>query len=181
MKIISKFLLVIWRIWFYFLTSIPVILLSPIWLVSLFVPNGYSFIFWLARNLWAPFVLFGCGFYVSKVNFFKEPDQNYILVANHSSYIDVMVMFRMSSTPFVFVGKKELVKIPIFGFLYKRAVIMVDRSSSKSRFGVYERADEVIEKGFNLCIFPCYSKAKTNNTWPSIIINILKYIIALFC
>ena len=110
------------------------------------------------------FVLFGCGFYVSKVNFFKEPDQNYILVANHSSYIDVMVMFRMSSTPFVFVGKKELVKIPIFGLLYKRAVIMVDRSSSKSRFGVYERADEVIEKGFNLCIFPCYSKAKTNNT-----------------
>ena len=31
---------------------------------------------------------------------------------------------------------------------------MVDRSSSKSRFGVYGRADEVIEKGFNLCIFP---------------------------
>ena len=74
MKIILKFLLVIWRIWFYFLTSIPVILLSPIWLVSLFVPNGYSFIFWLARNLWAPFVLFGCGFYVLKVNSIKEPD-----------------------------------------------------------------------------------------------------------
>ena len=89
-----------------------------------------------------------------KVNSIKEPDQNYILVANHASYIDVMVMFRMSSTPFVFVGKKELVKIPIFGFLYKRAVIMVDRSSSESRFGVYGRADEVIGKGFNLCIFP---------------------------
>ena len=31
---------------------------------------------------------------------------------------------------------------------------MVDRSSSKSRYGVYGRADEVIGKGFNLCIFP---------------------------
>ena len=51
-------------------------------------------------------------------------------------------------------GKKELAKIPIFGFLYKRAVIMVDRSSSKSRYGVYGKADEVIEKGYNLCIFP---------------------------
>ena len=51
MKIISKFLLVIWRIWFYFLTSIPVILLSPIWLVSLFVPNGYSFIFCARRDI----------------------------------------------------------------------------------------------------------------------------------
>jgi len=153
-RIISNFFLILWRIWFYFLTSIPVILLSPIWLASLFVPKGYSFIFWLARNIWAPFVLFGCGFYVSKINSLKEPNRNYILVANHTSYIDVFVMFRMVNVPFVFVGKKELVKIPIFGVLYKRAVIMVDRSSSKSRYGVYGRADEVIEKGYNLCIFP---------------------------
>jgi 1-acyl-sn-glycerol-3-phosphate acyltransferase len=153
-RIISKAFLVIWRIWFYFLTSISVILLSPIWLFFIFIPNGYRFIFWIARNIWAPFVLYGCGFYVLKINNLKKFSGNYILVANHTSYIDVMVMFRMSSVPFVFVGKKELIKIPIFGFLYKRAVIMVDRSSSKSRFGVYERADEVIEKGYNLCIFP---------------------------
>jgi 1-acyl-sn-glycerol-3-phosphate acyltransferase len=144
-RIISKAFLVIWRIWFYFLTSIPVILLSPIWLFFIFIPNGYRFIFWIARNIWAPFVLYGCGFYVLKINNLKKVSGNYILVANHTSYIDVMVMFRMSSVPFVFVGKKELVKIPIFGVLYKRAVIMVDRSSAKSRFGVYGRADEVIE------------------------------------
>ncbi len=57
-------------------------------------------------------------------------------------------MLRMRKTPFVFVGKKEIVKIPVFGYLYKRAAIMVDRSSAKSRFEVYERA----RKG--ICIFP---------------------------
>ena len=77
-----------------------------------------------------------------------------MLVANHTSYIDIMVMLRMRKTPFVFVGKKELVQIPIFGYLYKRAAIMVDRSSSKSRFEVYERAQKVIQKGYSVCIFP---------------------------
>ena len=80
--------------------------------------------------------------------------QSYLFVANHSSYIDVMLMFRVVNKPFVFVGKKELVKIPFFGYLYKRAAIMVDRSSSKSRFGVYGRARKVLEKGYSVCIFP---------------------------
>ena len=31
---------------------------------------------------------------------------------------------------------------------------MVDRSSSKSRFGVYSRARKVFEKGYSVCIFP---------------------------
>ena len=35
--------------------------------------------------------------------------------------------------PIVFVGKKELVKIPIFGFFYRRIVIMVDRSNPESQ------------------------------------------------
>lgn len=154
MRIISKILLVIWRVWFCFLVSIPVILLFPFWIFFIYLPNGYDYIFWIARNIWSPFVLFGCGFWISKINSFSESSQNFVLVANHTSYIDVMVMFRMSKIPFVFVGKKELVKIPIFGYLYKRVVIMVDRSSSKSKFGVYGRVDKAIEKGYNICIFP---------------------------
>jgi 1-acyl-sn-glycerol-3-phosphate acyltransferase len=80
--------------------------------------------------------------------------KSYMLVANHSSYIDIMLMFAAAPTPFVFVGKKELVKIPFFGYLYKRAAIMVDRSSSKSRYGVYGRAKKVLQKGYSVCIFP---------------------------
>jgi 1-acyl-sn-glycerol-3-phosphate acyltransferase len=60
----------------------------------------------------------------------------------------------MRKTPFVFVGKKELVRIPFFGYLYKRAAIMVDRSSSKSRYSVYQRAKYFIKKGYSICIFP---------------------------
>ena len=83
-----------------------------------------------------------------------KKNQQYLFVANHTSYIDPMIMLRVVKQPSVFVGKKELIKIPLFGYLYKRAVIMVDRSSSKSRFGVYGRADKVLEKGYSVCIFP---------------------------
>jgi len=94
------------------------------------------------------------GFWVKRLGVFPPEGHSMIIIANHSSYIDVMLMLRMRKTPFVFVGKKEIVKIPIFGYLYKRAAIMVDRSSAKSRFEVYERARKVIDKGYSICIFP---------------------------
>ena len=77
-----------------------------------------------------------------------------MLIANHSSYIDIMLMFRMSKKPFVFVGKKELTKIPFFGYLYKRAAITVDRSSFESRKKVYKNAIPFINKGYSICVFP---------------------------
>jgi len=67
---------------------------------------------------------------------------------------DIMLMLAVSRNPFVFVGKKELVKIPIFGFFYKRTCILVDRSSSKSRFEVFKRAQMRLNQGLSICIFP---------------------------
>src|SRR6056300_658172 len=149
-----KVALVLWRIWFYVLAATPVLLLFFPLVLMLLLPTGYRYVFWVVRNIWAPFVLLGMGFWVKKMDPFPPEGKSFMLVANHTSYIDIMVMLRMRKTPFVFVGKKELVKIPIFGYLYKRAAIMVDRSSSSSRFGVYERAEKVIQKGFSVCIFP---------------------------
>ncbi|MFL2599209.1 MAG: lysophospholipid acyltransferase family protein [Flavobacteriaceae bacterium] len=152
---LRKIILIIWRCWFYFLAAIPIIILFPILSILALWNNGYPHIFWIARNIWAPFILFGTGFYVKAKFKNKLPiGKTFLLVANHSSYIDPFVMLRVSKNPFVFVGKKELVKIPIFGFIYKRAAIMVDRKSSKSRWGVYERSNKVIKKGLSICIFP---------------------------
>lgn len=77
-----------------------------------------------------------------------------MLVANHTSMLDIMLMLIVSRNPFVFVGKKELVKIPIFGFFYKRVCILVDREDSRSRTGVYLRAQRRLNQGLSICIFP---------------------------
>ena len=53
-----------------------------------------------------------------------------------------------------FVGKKELAKIPLFGFFYKRTCILVDRNSSRSRMEVFNRAQKRLSQGLSICIFP---------------------------
>jgi len=77
-----------------------------------------------------------------------------MLVANHTSMLDIMLMLYVSKNPFVFVGKQELAKIPIFGFFYKRVCILVDRSSDKSRSAVYRSVRQRLAKGLSICIFP---------------------------
>jgi 1-acyl-sn-glycerol-3-phosphate acyltransferase len=81
--------------------------------------------------------------------------QSYVFVANHTSMTDIMLMLvAIKDNPFVFIGKKELAKIPIFGFFYKRTSILVDRSSAKSRKAVFIRAQKRIKDGASICIFP---------------------------
>ena len=150
-----RLLLKVWRIWFYTLAAIPVLVLFPLLAFLVFLPNGYPYLFWIARNIWSPWILTGMGFWTQLRNISGAiPGKSYLLIANHASYIDPFLMLRSWKTPFVFVGKKELVQIPVFGFIYKRAAIMVDRSDKKSRFAVYGLANKVLEDGYSVCIFP---------------------------
>ena len=119
----KKALLVIWRIWFYFLSAIPVLVLFPLLAIALFFPGGYSVVFWIARNIWAPFVLLGCGFWIKRLNAIPKHRKTSIIIANHTSYIDILLMFRLFKKPFVFVGKKELINIPFFVYLYNLNLI----------------------------------------------------------
>ncbi len=83
-----------------------------------------------------------------------ERGKSYMLIANHTSMLDIMLMLWVSKNPFVFVGKKELMNIPVFGFFYKRVCILVDRGDSKSRMAVYRKAQRRLNQGLSICIFP---------------------------
>ena len=74
--------------------------------------------------------------------------------ANHTSIIDVLLMLAIVKNTFVFVGKKELSKLPIFGFFYKRTCILVDRSNPESRKAVFAEAERRLNSGLSICIFP---------------------------
>ena len=77
-----------------------------------------------------------------------------MLVANHTSMADIMLMLVTVKDPFVFVGKKELVKIPLFGYFYKRTCILVDRENQRSRKEVFEQCPTSVKAGTSICIFP---------------------------
>lgn len=145
----------LYRIWFYILVTLPIIIFFPFLLLTTLSEKWYPQFFWLARNLWATPILYGMGC-PPKVEREQhmERQKSYMLVANHTSMLDIMLMLYVSRNPFVFVGKKELVKIPLFGFFYKRVCILVDREDTKSRTGVYRRAQKRLNQGLSICIFP---------------------------
>lgn len=153
--IVFKYLFwILYRIWFYILVALPIILLFPVLLVSILKESWYPHFFKLAR-LWAHIILFGMGFKVQiEQNELPKRGASYMFIANHTSMADIMLMLVITKNPFVFVGKKELAKIPLFGFFYKRTCILVDRSSEKSRKAVFLRAQKRLKQGLSICIFP---------------------------
>lgn len=136
------------------LVAIPIIVLMPFLLISISREQWYPSFFKLAR-FWAKFILVGMGFrYQIKQLEEPKPKESYMFIANHTSMTDIMLMLVTVKNPFVFVGKKELAKIPLFGFFYKRTCILVDRSNPKSRQAVFLRAQKRLKQGLSICIFP---------------------------
>jgi 1-acyl-sn-glycerol-3-phosphate acyltransferase len=155
MKFLKYPFTLLYRIWFYILVLVPIIVLFPFIFATILSEKTYSFFFKIAR-MWSKIILLGMGFnYKIEGSEVFEDGKSYVLVANHTSMTDIMLMLiAVKKHPFVFVGKKELTKIPIFGFIYKRVCILVDRANSKSRYQVFERAQKRIEQGLSICIFP---------------------------
>jgi 1-acyl-sn-glycerol-3-phosphate acyltransferase len=134
--------------------TIPILVMLPFLLLSIISEKGYPYFFKMAR-IWAKVILFGMGFYY-KVEQNQELNhhKSYMVVANHTSMTDIMLMLAVIDNPFVFVGKQELAKIPLFGFFYKRTCILVDRNNAQSRRAVFESAQKRLNRGLSVCIFP---------------------------
>lgn len=155
LKVLRRIGYTLYRIWFYTLATLPIVFFFPMLLLSVAREQWYPYFFWMSRNLWAKPILYGMGCPPRVVyEQHLRMGHSYMLVPNHTSMLDIMLMLYVSKNPFVFVGKKELAKIPIFGFFYKRVCIMVDRENTQSRTGVYRRAQRRLNQGLSICIFP---------------------------
>jgi 1-acyl-sn-glycerol-3-phosphate acyltransferase len=154
MKIIKIPFLLLWRAWFYFLMIGTVVLMSPLLLI-LTIKEEYYHHLWKLVRIWSKTLIYGMGFRLKyQLDEIIDPNKSYMFCPNHASLMDPFVLIVSSKNPIVFVGKKELAKIPIFGFFYRRVVIMVDRSSPKSRKRVYEMAKKRLQNGTSIAIFP---------------------------
>jgi 1-acyl-sn-glycerol-3-phosphate acyltransferase len=154
MKFLKIPFLLIWRLWFYILMFTTVILMTPFLLVFTFKEEYYHLLWRLVR-IWSKVLIYGMGFRLNiQLDEEIEPNKSYMFCPNHASLMDPFVLIVLSKNPIVFVGKQELAKIPIFGFFYKRIVIMVDRSNPESRKKVYEIAKKRLQNGVSMAIFP---------------------------
>lgn len=154
MKLIKNILRLFWRIWFYVLFAVTIIVMFP-FLLILTSDEKYYATFWKFVRVLSKILIYGTGFRIDKkVEQEIDSNKSYMFCPNHTSLLDPFVLAAMSKNPIVFVGKKELVKIPIFGFFYRKTVIMVDRSSAKSKKRVYELAKKRLKNGTSMGIFP---------------------------
>jgi 1-acyl-sn-glycerol-3-phosphate acyltransferase len=117
--------------------------------------NGGNIIYRLCQ-LWADiaFVLWG----VRHTNYYEVPhdrSKQYVFIFNHLSYMDIPVlMMAIRGQHFRILGKAEMEKIPVFGFLYRKAVVMVDRSNAQKRARSVMQLKSVIKKGISVVIAP---------------------------
>lgn len=80
--------------------------------------------------------------------------QPYIFVANHISYLDSAIIPKALRQPVRPLGKVEMSKIPLFGFIYRNAIVTVDRSSPENRARSVMVLKSLLKKGISVLVFP---------------------------
>ncbi len=132
------------------------LLVLPLVFVSLFfneVKRGNSI--YKICKLWAFIWYLMVGIRHKTLNeALPEPDRHYIFVANHISYLDITSIVLSINQPYRVLGKAEMIRYPIFGWIYKAAVILVDRSNARAREKSVRALSAALNKGISVFIFP---------------------------
>jgi 1-acyl-sn-glycerol-3-phosphate acyltransferase len=94
--------------------------------------------------------------FIRHKNIYEQPlrkDESYIFVVNHISYIDSPIIVKTFRQPIRALGKVEMSKIPVFGFIYRRAIVTVDRSSPGNRAKSVQILKSLLRKGISVLVF----------------------------
>jgi 1-acyl-sn-glycerol-3-phosphate acyltransferase len=83
-----------------------------------------------------------------------DPARQYIFVANHISYMDIPPVVMALNQPVRVLAKYEMSKLPVFGFIYKSATVMVKRSDADNRAQSIIEMKEFINHHISIFIFP---------------------------
>lgn len=83
-----------------------------------------------------------------------DPTKPYIYIFNHRSFIDAPVIPMAIPQALRALGKKELSKIPFFGWVVGKLAVWVDRTSVESRRASLEKLIGILEKGISVVVAP---------------------------
>lgn len=154
LKKLASFLFLSWGLVVF--TTAMLLVLPFILLTSAFFKDkkAQSILFFFLR-VWAKTVRVLCYLPVKTTGDTKlKRDQAYIYVCNHNSYLDAIVVLEAIKGSFKPLGKIEMVKVPIFGLIYRRVVVLIDRKSSESRALGVENLKRELHMGQSILIFP---------------------------
>jgi len=156
MNVIVRFLQAIYCLYAFILFVTIMLILFPFVITASFFGRirGGNAIFGICRvwaALWFPLI------FIYPRRSFKVPHNRskpYIFVINHQSLLDAALLpaaFHQHVRP---LGKVEMSKIPIFGFIYRKAIVTVDRNDATNRAQSIRILKSIIGKGISVLIFP---------------------------
>lgn len=146
----------IWSIWFALLLVVFKLIIFPIYY---FLLTGRSRkkdeIAHKVNMLLSLTVLTGSGITLEvEGKEHLDPNGTYVFTPNHNSYLDIPVCNIALNRSFRYIGKKELSKIPLFGWMYERLYITVNRASHVDAYKSMVRAGEKLDEGVSMLIYP---------------------------
>jgi len=147
-KISSLLKLIIMGVW-------TLLIINFAFLAILVTFNSKSAI-WVAHHIWTPFLLFVLGAKMKVTGLENiDPKKNYIILANHTSNLDIPMLTAGLPIAFYYVAKKEMQKIPFLGWIMTAAgIIFIDRGNKKKAIQSLRKAGSKIKKGKSVMIFP---------------------------
>lgn len=159
-KLLGGFYLLYAAIVFFIL----MLMVCPFILLSMGIFNektGRKISFWFLKSWAWGFSLLTCLWFTTRGTPI-DTERAYIYVGNHSSFLDAVAIVLGIPQAFSPLGKIEMLKIPVFGWIYKRLVVMIDRSSRESRDHSVAELRKDLAEGQSILIFPEGTMNKTD-------------------
>lgn len=145
----------LWKILFLLNFVLGLIILYPFFYVLLSRKSWFPLAFKL-KKFWAYWIMIVPGLIVKterKISASQLP-QPCIFCGNHVSYLDIVASYLIIPKYFVFMGKQELNKAPLFRIFFKEMNILVDRASNVGSHRAFRRAGIDIDQGHSVFLFP---------------------------
>lgn len=147
----------------YALIMVYTIIWGTIAVVGMAFGDRHAHTCWVARN-WIGWVVASCGIKIEAEgleNF--DPDEPFVLMTNHQSVFDIAAIVLTLPSDFYFVAKKELARIPFFGWslAWSGIGIMVDRSNRHHSVASLTAAAEQVRNGAHVIVFPEGTRSPT--------------------
>lgn len=157
MTFITRILSILFVLWSFLIFISAMLLVLPFILIcsALFREKTGDDLIFFFLNIWGTIFSVLCFIKVrTKNKSFLETEKAYIYVCNHTSYLDAIAIVLAIPGSFKPLGKIEMAKIPIFGIVYRRVVVMIDRASKESRARSVEQLKVDLASGQSILIFP---------------------------
>ena len=154
LKILRSFLLKLYAFWVLLVFTVFMLVLLPGIVGPFFMGKNYTWIGY--RFLWMWSWIFSMLTFIrysiyGRENFKKG--KSYIYVSNHTSFLDIPGLCLTIPGEFRPLAKKELLKIPVFGWIAQSAAVIVDRSSGESRKKSMDKLKRILLDGLSILIF----------------------------